>query len=176
MSELAQPWAFLSVAANLEPEKNIEAALASLSKTVSIVELSRFFQTEAIGRPEQPDYRNGVAKIACALEPGILKKQVLRPIEEEHGRLRGVDPFAPRTIDLDLLLFGNIVLEDEEIRLPDPDIVARPFLCAGMLDLAPEIVLPGDDQPLSVRADQQAMAELTEDKALTQRLKEQFAQ
>jgi 7,8-dihydro-6-hydroxymethylpterin-pyrophosphokinase len=68
---------------------------------------------------------------------------VLRHIEDSLGRTRKNDKFAPRTIDLDLILYDDITIEGEELTLPDPDILQRPFLAISLYELAPDLVLPG---------------------------------
>ena len=166
--------AFVSVAGNLEPERHLLAALEALEKQVLIMGVSRFYRTAAIGRPEQPDYLNGVVMIRTGLAAWELKKTVLRPIEAQLGRRRSSDRYAARPIDLDLLLYHDMVIAEEELTLPDPDIVTRPFLSAGILELAPHMKLPGDEQALRQRVDTRAMANLKVDRAITQRLKERF--
>ncbi len=166
--------AFVSVAGNLEPERHLVAAMEALEQQVTITGVSRFFRTAAIGRPEQPDYLNGVITIRTGLAPVALRNELLRPIESQLGRRRSSDRYAARPIDLDLLLYHDLVIADEELTLPDPDILTRPFLSAGILDLAPHMRLPGDEQALRQRVDTRAMANLTVDRALTQRLKERF--
>jgi 7,8-dihydro-6-hydroxymethylpterin-pyrophosphokinase len=82
-----------------------------------------------------------------------LKRGVLRLIESELGRVRSRESYAPRTIDLDLLLYGNLVIHDRELCIPDPDIRVRPFLAVPLLELKPDLVLPDTDEPLaSVRS------------------------
>jgi 7,8-dihydro-6-hydroxymethylpterin-pyrophosphokinase len=73
-----------------------------------------------------------------------LKGEVLRPIEEALGRRRTADRNAPRPIDLDVLVHGGEVLEEEGLRLPDPDVRVRPFVAFPLWELAPDLVLPGD--------------------------------
>ncbi|MCF6287505.1 MAG: 2-amino-4-hydroxy-6-hydroxymethyldihydropteridine diphosphokinase, partial [Candidatus Hydrogenedentes bacterium] len=159
---------------NVDPEKNIVAALEILRGQVSIEALSIFYRTAAIGRPEQPDYLNGVAKIRTPLEPVALKTTVLRPIEAQLGRQKTADRYAARCIDLDILLWGEAILDNEEQTIPDPDITERPFLGAGLLDLDPDIVLPGDTQPMKTYFSRETLAALKVDRDFPQRLKEQF--
>jgi len=165
---------YLSVAANLDPEKNIRAAMERLCAQVTLEALSAFYRTAAIGRPEQPDYLNGVARVRTALAPLALKRDVLRPIEAALGRVRTADTCAARPIDLDILLYGAHVLRNDELNIPDPDIAARPFLRAGLLELDPHMVLPGDLRPLAAQAPTGEATDLREDRAFTRRLKEQL--
>jgi 2-amino-4-hydroxy-6-hydroxymethyldihydropteridine diphosphokinase len=129
------PRAFIGVGSNLEPEANVRAALRLLGKRARITRISMFYRTEAIGRPEQPDFYNGVVEIETGLPPVELK-QALRAIEAQCGRRRTDDAYAPRTMDLDLLLYGDRTP-------PAPDIEKRAFLAAALFELAPDLRLPG---------------------------------
>ena len=163
---------YLSIAANLDPRIHIHAAIQKLASTVHLDDISPFYRTEALGRPEQPDYLNGVARIHTPLSPEALKNDVLRPLEAQLGRKRTADSYAARTIDLDMLLYNDIIRANETLTLPDPDIVERVFLCAGLLSLAPDLVLPGDNCPLHNRVDKEALATLEIDAAFSRSMKE----
>jgi 2-amino-4-hydroxy-6-hydroxymethyldihydropteridine diphosphokinase len=135
--------AFVSVGSNIDPEKNTSRALMALSRDVRIIEVSTVYLTEPVDRPEQPPYYNCVLEIETDLAPLDLKLGVLRRIEAELGRTRGNDAYASRPIDLDLLLYGDLVMTTNTLTLPDPDIVHRSFLAIPLHELAPELVLPG---------------------------------
>lgn len=126
--------AFISVGANVEPEPHIMAALELLRSRVRVTGSSTFYRTEPVGRPDQPEFINGVWRIDTALSPTQIRDEVLRPIEEELGRRRCADKFAPRTIDLDLVLCGDLVRGDGTVCLPHPDL-ARPFVCVPVYEL-----------------------------------------
>lgn len=174
MTDSAQVEAFVSVAGNLEPERHLFAAMEALEQHVAITGVSTFYRTPAIGRPEQPDYRNGCITVRTGYSPLALKHDVLRPIEAQLGRQRSGDRYAARPIDLDILIYHDHVIVEAELTLPDPDILTRPFLSAAILELAPHMKLPGDEKMLRQRVDTRVLADLTVDKALTQRLKERF--
>ena len=140
--------AYISLGSNLEPERNLLRALQLLRTRVRLIALSTVYRTPAVGRPEQPDFFNAVAAIETALAPRALKYDVLRAIEAELGRVRSADRYAARTIDLDLLLYDDLVVAEEGLVLPDPDLVRRPFLALPLLELAPGTVLPGDGRRL----------------------------
>jgi dihydroneopterin aldolase/2-amino-4-hydroxy-6-hydroxymethyldihydropteridine diphosphokinase len=135
--------AFVSVGSNIDPENNVRKAVRLLGIEVHIQALSTVYLTEPIGRPEQPFYYNCVIEIETPLQPLELKRSVLRRIEGELGRTRGGDKLAPRVIDLDLILYDDIILAEEELTLPDPDILRRPFLVMALYELAPDLILPG---------------------------------
>jgi dihydroneopterin aldolase/2-amino-4-hydroxy-6-hydroxymethyldihydropteridine diphosphokinase len=103
------------------------------------------YLTEPIGSAPQPPFYNCVIEIETELPPRELKHTVLRRIEDTLGRIRGGDKFAPRTIDLDLILYGDLAVTSDDLTLPDPDIAQRPFLAIGVHELAPGLVLPGSN-------------------------------
>jgi len=162
---------YLSVGANIDPEVNIPRGLRLLSRTLPLCGISTFYRTKAIDRPDQPDYLNGVVALKTDLPPGRLR-DLLREVEHALGRVRTDDTFAARTLDLDILLFGDAVVSSLGLHIPDPDILLRPFLAAGLLELAPDLQLPGTDRKLSVLIDSAAVASLTAMPEFTRELKE----
>jgi dihydroneopterin aldolase/2-amino-4-hydroxy-6-hydroxymethyldihydropteridine diphosphokinase len=99
---------------------------------------------------------------------------VLRVIETQLGRVRGIDRYAARTIDLDLLLFGNEVINEDGLTLPDPDLWRRPFLAAAVLERAPDLVVPGAGRLLRELADLEAVARLEPAREFTRATLERF--
>lgn len=155
---------YIGVGSNIEPLDNITAALDLLRDGgTGIVASSRFYRTAAIGRPEQEAYANGVWRARCGLPPRELRT-VLRRIERQLGRIRTEDKFAPRSIDLDILLFGELLIEDAELRVPDPHILERPFLSKCLLELDPDIRMPDSGFRLAelARADWTTLEEYSE--------------
>ncbi len=140
---MAMARAFIGIGSNIDPERNVLAALHALGRRTRIVGLSMVYRSDALGRPEQPQYLNCVAEIETRAAPSELKHEILRPIEQELGRVRTGDKYAPRTIDLDLIAYDDLVLSTADMQLPDPQILERPFLAAGLGELAPDMVLPG---------------------------------
>lgn len=163
---------FVSVGSNIEPARNITRGLRELGRYVRLVGVSCFYRTPAIDRPEQPDYLNGVVEIETSLAPLALRDEVLHPVEEAAGRIRTEDRYAPRTLDLDILCHGEELVELPGLRLPDPDIAERPFLAAALLDLDPELTLPGGSGPLAIQTDPAAIAALEKDEAFSRDIKE----
>ena len=141
--------AFVSVGSNIDPAENVEKGLRLLARSVRVISLSTVYLTEAEGRPGQPPYYNCVVEIETELPAFELKQQVLRRIEAELGRVRGADKYASRTIDLDLILYDEVVLTTDELTLPDPDIMKRQFLAIPLQELAPDLMLPGSGRRLS---------------------------
>ncbi len=139
---------FLSVGSNIEPEKNIVEALRQLSTQVKVISISTVYLTEPLEHGSQPKYYNCVVKIETDVEPEKLKFDVLREIERRLGRKRTRDKYAPRTIDLDIIAYGNLQLATKELVLPDPQIQQRPFLAIPLCEIEPDLVLPGFDRPM----------------------------
>lgn len=135
--------AYIGVGSNVKPEGHVPAALRLLAEQVHLVAISTFYRSRAEGRPEQPDYANGVVAIETDRTPEALKAEVLRPIEARLGRRRTADRFAARTIDLDLLLFGEAEQHGPDLQLPSPDIERRDFVAIPLAELAPELRVPG---------------------------------
>lgn len=139
---------FLSVGSNIDPCLHIPSALRRLKDMVTVRASSPFYITPPFDRPEQNDFRNGVFEIMTGLSPLELKRLVLRRIEAAEGRVRFSDVSAARTLDLDLLVYGQTVSEQEGLKLPDPALAHRGFLALPLADLAPDLVLPGMTIPL----------------------------
>jgi 2-amino-4-hydroxy-6-hydroxymethyldihydropteridine diphosphokinase len=134
--------AFIAVGSNINPAFNVREALRRLGQFEAIVGISTVYRTPAQGRPEQPPYDNCVIEIKTKRRPRVLKFRILRCIENELGRTRGEDKFAARTIDLDLIWYGQVRMKMAGLVLPDPDIAERPFLAVPLCQLAPELVFP----------------------------------
>jgi 2-amino-4-hydroxy-6-hydroxymethyldihydropteridine diphosphokinase len=141
--------AYISVGSNIEPEKNIPEALEKLKKYVRVKATSTFYRTMPIGRPEHSAFLNGAWQIDAEQTARELKFHVLRQIEAELGRVRTEDKYAPRTIDLDIVLYGDMVIDEPGLCVPDPDIRQRAFIAVPLLELAPRLVLPDTGELLS---------------------------
>ncbi len=141
--------AFIAVGSNISPEENVRAALLLLARQEQIVAVSTVYRTEPEDRPDQPDFYNCVVEIKTEKTPDELKYQVLRRIEGALGRLRASDKSAPRVIDLDLILYDDLVLNTDRLVLPDPEISSRSFLAACLSELAPDLILPGTNSRIA---------------------------
>ena len=144
--------AFVSVGSNMDPETNVRAALLRLSKETDLRAISTIYLTEPLGRQGQPPFYNCVIEIETSLPPAELKFGVLRNIEAGLGRRRSDDKFAPRTIDLDLILYDDLVMTTPELTLPDPEILERPFLAIALSEITPGLVLPGSQSGIGEAA------------------------
>jgi 2-amino-4-hydroxy-6-hydroxymethyldihydropteridine diphosphokinase len=157
--------AFIGIGSNVEPEKNVKAAVRSLAQQTRLTGMSMVYRTNALGHPEQPDFYNCVVEIETDIPPQQVKHDLLRPIEDALGRNRTEDKYAPRTIDLDLIVYGDIAINTADLHLPDPEIMERPFLAVPLFELAPEMSLPGFNlriHEIAARLPQSGMSPLEE--------------
>lgn len=174
--------AYVAYGSNVEPEQHVFAAFQLLRRYVIVTGVSTAYWTAPIGRPGDPPFLNGVWRVNTMLGARAFKKSdVLSHIEDRLGRVRTTDKFAPRTIDLDLVLYDNDVCDERDLRLPHPDI-ARPFVGVPILELDPDLRIPGMTGSLaSLFADSQgpqpaAMpAPGTPHTALTRKMREEMA-
>lgn len=136
--------AYVALGANIgEPVKHLRAAvddMTALPDTL-IVARSSLYRSAPVGLLNQPDFINAVVALDTALAPLALLRQLLA-IEARHGRVRSV-PNAPRTLDLDLLSYGDVVQDDPALTLPHPRMHERAFVLAPLAEIAPGLVIPG---------------------------------
>jgi 2-amino-4-hydroxy-6-hydroxymethyldihydropteridine diphosphokinase len=140
--------AYIAIGSNIAPETNIPKALEALSERCRIEGISRFYRSRPLNRPEQADFINGACVIETGLSPRELKYRILREIEKSLDRVRTSDRYAARTIDIDIALYENEVIYEEDLVIPDPDIVERPFLYLPLLDLDADLRVPGMEMAL----------------------------
>jgi 2-amino-4-hydroxy-6-hydroxymethyldihydropteridine diphosphokinase len=105
------------------------------------VRASSFYRSAPVGNEAQPDFVNGVAALETDLAPRELLAALLR-IEHAMGRERTA-PNAPRTLDLDLLLYDELVVDEPGLRVPHPRMHSRAFVLAPLVEIAPEAAIPG---------------------------------
>jgi 2-amino-4-hydroxy-6-hydroxymethyldihydropteridine diphosphokinase len=135
--------AYVALGANLgDALATLRAALVALDALpgTRVLRTSRFVRSPSMGAPG-PDYVNAVAELRTALDPQALLRALLA-VEQAHGRVRGARN-APRTLDLDLLLFDERVLDTPQLVLPHPRLHQRAFVLVPLAELAPELVVPG---------------------------------
>jgi len=139
------PTVYISIGSNIDPELNIPAALGFLRANGCITAISTIYRNPALDSPDAPSFYNGMIEFETCWSPRELKFDVLRKIEESLGRIRTDDKNADRTIDLDITVYGDIVIDDPEILIPDPGVLIRPFIAIPLMELAPDLILPGFD-------------------------------
>ena len=129
--------AFISIGSNIEPEKHIVSGFQRLAELGRVLAGSKVYENPAIGPSGQPDFLNAAMLIETDLPPGEVRNK-LAEIEDALGRTRGDDKYGPRTIDLDLCLYGDLVTRLDLTTLPDPDILERAYLAVTLSELDPE--------------------------------------
>jgi 2-amino-4-hydroxy-6-hydroxymethyldihydropteridine diphosphokinase len=118
------------------PAETLKAALAALGDAgVGVLKVSSFLLTEAWPDPDDPPFTNAVATVQTSLQPFALL-ELLHAIETAFGRVRS-RPNAPRTLDLDLLAYGDVVTGAQGLELPHPRLAARRFVLAPLAEIAP---------------------------------------
>ncbi|MCF6435297.1 2-amino-4-hydroxy-6-hydroxymethyldihydropteridine diphosphokinase [Pseudoalteromonas sp. MMG022] len=135
---------FIGLGANLnDPVSQLKNAISAL-ETLPNSQLaccSRLYGSKPMGPQDQPDYINAVACLHTELAPEALL-DALQNIEQEQGRVRKNERWGPRTLDLDILLFGNEVIQTERLTVPHYGLCDREFVVYPLLEIAPELVLP----------------------------------
>ena len=134
--------AYVALGSNLgDKEANLRRALELVQQRgVEVVKTSSFICTEPYGVTDQPQFLNGVCEVRTSLEPLELL-QTLLEIEQEMGRVR-LRHWGERNIDLDLLLYEDVVMDTPELILPHPDMQNRDFVLLPLAEIAPELVHP----------------------------------
>ncbi|MFC3396492.1 2-amino-4-hydroxy-6-hydroxymethyldihydropteridine diphosphokinase [Brenneria rubrifaciens] len=143
---------YLALGSNLaQPLQQVRTALAALDNVplTQIISCSSFYRSRPLGQQDQPDYLNAVV----AMETGLSAEQLLnhtQAIELEQGRVRKAHRWGPRTLDLDILLFGDEVIDTARLTVPHYDMKNREFMLYPLAEIAPALVFP-DGEPLSHR-------------------------
>jgi len=138
---------FVALGANLgDPVATIRAALAALRELpqAKLVAASSLYRTAPVGLTHQPDFINAVVEMRAVL-PAPTFLADLFAIEARFGRQRDFAtpvPNAPRTLDLDLLLYGDLISDDVQLILPHPRMHQRAFVLAPLAEIAPQLVIP----------------------------------
>jgi 2-amino-4-hydroxy-6-hydroxymethyldihydropteridine diphosphokinase len=149
--------ALVGLGGNLgDPAAEVRKALAALAglPATRLLRHSRLYRSAPWGLTAQPAFVNAVAELATRLEPRTLLDHLLA-IERRQGRRRDERRWGPRLIDLDLLVLGDIVLDEPGLALPHPHLAERAFVLAPLVELDPERTLPGlgDVRELLARVD-----------------------
>tara|TARA_Y100001935_G_scaffold255628_1_gene270171 strand:- start:11471 stop:11986 length:516 start_codon:yes stop_codon:yes gene_type:complete len=135
---------FIGLGSNLEnPKKQIETAIIEIEclAEISLLSQSSQYITYPMGPSDQPNFLNAVIKISTKLSPSRLL-DFLQNLEIKHKRIKG-QHWGPRTLDLDILLFGDKVIKESYLRIPHPMMHERIFVLKPLLQIAPDVVIPG---------------------------------
>jgi 2-amino-4-hydroxy-6-hydroxymethyldihydropteridine diphosphokinase len=141
----AGPTAYIGIGSNLaDPRAQVERALQSLARMPEsrLLRFSHLYRSAPWGLPDQPEFVNAVAAIETALSPQALM-QTLLAIEREAGRDRRGERWGPRILDLDLLLYGGLMLAEPGLQLPHPHLHERAFVLLPLAEIAPHLDVPG---------------------------------
>lgn len=128
--------AYISIGSNIEPQRNIRAAVADLRREFGKIDLSPVYESHAVGFAGGNFY-NLVAAFDTHQSAHSVNR-ILHRIEQQNGRERGLERFSARTIDLDLILYDDLCLDETGLTLPRPDILQYAFVLRPLADLAPE--------------------------------------
>ena len=135
---------YIGVGSNLgDPVAHVSQAISELSQLEknSLVCASKLYCTKPIGIEEQPDFINSVVKLDLTLSARALLLQ-LQALENAHGRMRTNVQFGPRTLDLDLLLYGDEVINSSHLTVPHPRMFTRAFVLVPLAEIEPELFFP----------------------------------
>lgn len=137
--------AYVGVGGNIgEPMTTVRSALAALDglPETRLASVSRLYRSAPMGPAGQPDFINAVAAIHTTLAPLALLSS-LQSVERRYGRVRNRVRWGPRTLDLDLLLYGNARITEEVLTVPHPGLHERPFVLYPLHEIAPDLEVPG---------------------------------
>jgi 2-amino-4-hydroxy-6-hydroxymethyldihydropteridine diphosphokinase len=140
--------AYLGLGSNLDdPAAQIARAIAALEALpdCTLRAVSSFYRNPPMGPQDQPDYVNAVVALDTRLAPRALLA-AMQAIERSQGRDRDGQRWGPRTIDLDLLVYGNTVLDEVHLQVPHPGIAERAFVLVPLAEIAPKISIPGQPE------------------------------
>ena len=157
--------AFVGLGSNLDdPLSQLQRAVNALEALdgIRLVQSSAFYRSRPMGPQDQPDFINAVVEIETALSPDALLDQ-LHAIEQAQGRVRERH-WGPRTLDLDLLLYGDETIDSERLTVPHPGLPERAFVLYPLAELAPALVVPGRGRvdALAARLDRDGLERLAD--------------
>lgn len=139
----------LSLGSNIEPEKNLPAAVRELGCYGRVLRISGVWESPALGGSYHPDYLNVAVWLETSLSAMELKKTAIASIETGLGRVRGFDRNAPRTIDIDIMLFDREHIQIGRRVIPDQEVLERPFVAIPLAEIAPDYIHPDTGETLT---------------------------
>lgn len=138
---------YLGIGSNVDRERNIASCLNALRRRFGALEVSPVYRCEAVGF-EGDDFYNLAVGVETDLEPEALVTE-LHAIESEHGRTRQGPRFSDRTLDIDLLLYDDRVLDDPGLEVPRGEILEHAFVLRPLADIAPDVVHPVEKRSIA---------------------------
>ncbi|WOZ76731.1 2-amino-4-hydroxy-6-hydroxymethyldihydropteridine diphosphokinase [Kosakonia sacchari] len=136
--------AYIALGSNqASPLDQVNAAITALGEIPQsrIVAVSSLYRTPPLGPPDQPDYLNAAVALETTLAPETLLDHTQR-IELQQGRVRKAERWGPRTLDLDIMLFGDLTLNTERLTVPHYDMKNRSFMLWPLFEIAPDLHFP----------------------------------
>ena len=152
--------AYIALGSNLHtPREQLKCALNALAQLpqTQLMAVSSFYRSKPLGPQDQPDYLNAAVEISTALSPLALLDELQR-IENEQGRVR-LRRWGERTLDLDILLYGDEIIQTERLTVPHYDMHNREFVIVPLAEIAPNLILP-NGQKLAELADRFAVHQI----------------
>lgn len=127
----------------MSPKQHVTTAIASLDEIQSthIINISSLYKSKPVGPQDQDDYINAVAQIETELEPLALLDK-LQAIEHNHERVRK-ERWGARTLDLDILMYGEDIINNDRLTIPHPEMLNRSFVLVPLHEINPESIIPG---------------------------------
>ncbi len=147
--------AYVGIGSNIgSPRDQVERAVAALGAIDStmLVRTSPLYCSAPLDGTEQPDYINAVSALLTRLDVDRLFAS-LQDIEQAQGRSRDGNKWGPRTLDLDLLVYSNSLIDEKDLKVPHPGIRSRNFVLLPLLDIAPHLTIPGQGSVTGLAAE-----------------------
>lgn len=138
---------YIALGSNLQdPLAQAKQAIAALKQLpdTDVVDVSPFYRSKPLGPQDQNDYLNAVIKLSTSLSPIELLDH-LQSIEQSQGRVRKENRWGARTLDLDILLYDKLIMNTERLTIPHYHMKKREFVLYPLFDIAPDLVLPDND-------------------------------
>ena len=133
---------FISIGSNLGDRRAYcKRALEEMAGFSKVLKVSSLYETEPVGNEDQPDFINIAAEITTDMSPHNLLRH-LNEIEERLGRVR-YEKCGPRTIDLDIIFYGDLILNDDDLIIPHPAAHVRQFVLEPICEIDPDLIYPG---------------------------------
>lgn len=137
--------AYIGLGSNLSgPQAQVSSAMQELNSIpeTNVLKVSSLYISKPMGPSDQPDYVNAVAKISTNLSPERLLVE-LQGIEQSHRRQRNGQRWGPRTLDLDIILFGDIQMDSKTLQIPHYAVTEREFVLIPLQELQADLIIPG---------------------------------
>jgi 2-amino-4-hydroxy-6-hydroxymethyldihydropteridine diphosphokinase len=149
--------AYIGIGSNLDdPRRQVESAITMLNELPGchVLRQSSMYESAPFGGVEQADFVNAVVELETAVPPAILLACV-KELERSRGRNPKAQRWGPRVLDLDILVYGDQVVESTELQIPHPGIAERNFVLLPLREIAPDLVIPGLGPVAGIAVDEQ---------------------